>query len=98
MKNKICFNQLSKDELIEVIEAANLELKNRSIVTDTVKHSAKIILTELRKILSSIRETFGLDISNGVDTLEIMPTDKITITLVDEEGDDYTLISEEEED
>ena len=98
MKNKIYFEQFSNDELKSMAEGITLELKRRNIVTDAEKRSAKIALVELRKILSSIREDYCLSICNEQDVLEIIPTDKITICIGDEEGDDYTLISEEEED
>lgn len=98
MKNKIYFEQFSNEELKSMAEGITLELKRRSIATDAQKHSAKIALTELRKILSSIREDCCLSICNDQDILDIISTDKITISIGDEEGDDYILISEEEED
>ena len=98
MKNKIYFEQFSSEELKSMAEGITLELKRRSIVTDAEKRSAKMALVELRKILSSIREDCCLTICNEQDILEIISTDKIIISIGDEEGNDYTLISEEEED
>lgn len=91
MKNKICFNQLSNDELKAIAEDISLELKNRMVNGA----SAEIILTELRKILSNIKPGYSLSLSVNENMTIIDPTDDIAIGIVDEEYNELILATED---